>query len=942
MDQIENISASFEKVEASTHYMKEQLCKMKPISPKIEFQNCHIACARNGGMMAFVRMAKFLILETSNPIKDSVRVFFQDGSNEKRIKFKWNEENEIVLFDFTDDEQLYAIIADGTVYKFHIFNSTVIKKETCLTFQEDKIISAKLFEKGFVCLTEGGSFYLVKDFKNNLNPVLFFPKQELLPAKEPVQDYVFVPSSTSQSHCIELFFSLKGDGIHGLFKVKDEPDHKYGIKNPNTREVNGVYYAKNIREVLDGSWKPMTINSGRDEPDEFGQIKAIALSTNSKYISFYNSKGFAFCTNTEFDRQMDGVFTARFTIDSGDAKSKEEIAKMITFSEIQPQFMYCGDDAVCLAGGRHVLVAGNKTKTLVNKMLNKPPKSSQLGSVKSIHCIPECDGTRVLMNDGIYFISKVPSDVYDACYPFSETSSKKLIGAFKKANDKEASCDKDIREIENNLPEAVKSLQTASAFIWKKEAQILLLRAAQHGKNFVQKDTYNFEQFVEICKNIRIVNNLRESDKPRLITYKQYVNINPRKNIIKKLLKNHDFYLAYEISQYLDFNVKKVYEKYAIAEIKASTASSHSEETDDYLRIYKKIQNVENISYIKLAKKAFKYKKDHMGLKFLENEKSILTKIPQYLELKKWDTALELAFQTHDSNVLLTVFDKIINVESVDNFCEEVRKFKSAEPIVIEYLKKNLPDDLPSYLLKNNNFEELFFFYIEQFFKSPDLDKRYYYISQAKDTLTRSEKVKDSTFDYKFYRTYVKDLESSLIFKRELLEDEVIKQTDVSQFDNSVYDCYKAAIKNDKFGLVEIRNNKCFNMTPRKLNVLRINAYAEAKKIQEILAIANNPAEIKKANLTYLNFAEIFIELHEKERAADMIKRITEIDYFDYKIEMLKYIEKYADALDIVIKEKGIEDDKKTMLIREILMKNPDLRTKANELLNANGVNIKV
>ena len=58
---------------------------------------------------------------------------------------------------------------------------------------------------------------------------------------------------------------------------------------------------------------------------------------------------------------MDGVFTTRFTIDSGDAKSKEEIAKMISFSEIQPQFMYCGEDAVCLAGGRHVLIAGNKT-----------------------------------------------------------------------------------------------------------------------------------------------------------------------------------------------------------------------------------------------------------------------------------------------------------------------------------------------------------------------------------------------------------------------------------------------------------------------------------------------------------------------------------------------------------------------------------------------------
>ena len=41
---------------------------------------------------------------------------------------------------------------------------------------------------------------------------------------------------------------------------------------------------------------------------------------------------------------------------------------------------------------------------------------------------------------------------------------------------------------------------------------------------------------------------------------------------------------------------------------------------------------------------------------------------------------------------------------------------------------------------------------------------------------------------------------------------------------------------------------------------------------------------------------------------------ITDEDYFDYKVEMLKYIEKYSDALEVLISDKDCEN--KAMLVK--------------------------
>ena len=59
---------------------------------------------------------------------------------------------------------------------------------------------------------------------------------------------------------------------------------------------------------------------------------------------------------------------------------------------------------------------------------------------------------------------------------------------------------------------------------------------------------------------------------------------------------------------------------------------------------------------------------------------------------------------------------------------------------------------------------------------------------------------------------------------------------------------------------------------------------------------------------------------------------ITDEDYFDYKVEMLKYIEKYSDALEVIISDKDCEN--KAMLVNDILNRSPDLRKKVDELIN--------
>ena len=66
------------------------------------------------------------------------------------------------------------------------------------------------------------------------------------------------------------------------------------------------------------------------------------------------------------------------------------------------------------------------------------------------------------------------------------------------------------------------------------------MRCYNCNNGYLKSDDFNYDKFLETCKDIRVVNNLRtHSTMPRLITFNEYKNMDS-KDLIKKCLKNYN------------------------------------------------------------------------------------------------------------------------------------------------------------------------------------------------------------------------------------------------------------------------------------------------------------------------------------------------------------------------------------------------------------------
>ena len=638
--------------------------------------------------------------------------------------------------------------------------------------------------------------------------------------------------------------------------------------------------------------------------------------------------------------------------------SKNEIDELKTVINFKDgyQFLFCGEDAVALSGQRFIFIINENQNQNIYKIIQGHEMEAIQGTLFS-KCISEIDGLRYITNEGVFFISNMSKELYSICIPFSNSPSLKLLKAYLNNINKSSNSELAIREISNYLSSAINNLQIAAGNIFwvsdytesnnnnlsnlekynqeKKEAQLFVLEAAQYGKCYVKYENFNFDKFLEICKDIRIINNLRNHEtRPKFITFGEYKNIETD-DLINILMRNINFGMAFEVCRFLDYNENNVYIKYANYCIKRIKKNY---DTNEELRLYEKLQSklkkCKDLPYIKLAKKAFKYSKNALGLKFLENEKSSLIKIPQYIELKDWDTALNLAENRHDSNVIITVLDKLYKKESLNKFMDIVSLHPQSKFAVLEFLNKNSPEQIESYLKILKNPEELFYYYLEQYFQSPIISHRKKFIALAKENEKAITNAVNPNFEHKFYKNYLDNLEHNLTFKTDILnldkEKFIVTKPEETSFDISLYDTYKYGVKSEKYNWIETQN-KHFSFSTEGMSIMRCMTYGEMgllNAIDAFLKKSNN--NVKKLGLTYLNLAEIYFQFKGYDRAAENIKNINDPCYFEYKIEMLQLMEKYETALEVIIPDKNSINKKD--LVNDILRRNPNLRQKAEEL----------
>jgi len=975
IEEIENLANDFDTISPGNCFIKEKITNLYfPNKFKINFQDCHVAISKNGGLIAVCKKKNYYDIQKHSYVNNDVLVMQQNAKQLYTIPICWNPSKRwIVGFDFSENENLYGICNDGTIYKFDLLMKEAREQLTSEKFIQEKIYKVKFIEKGFIALTCYGVFYYVKDFKN-VFPKSMFQMKSMLEFSNDV-DFIPIPPQASKSGKMELLFSNeKGEGVIHVMEQPDKYDYNIlpiEINNKTELTIDHVLELKetelkpyikienedrneiiinndnNSNENKDNIINTSSNNNTNTKTNSksMGKIIAMAISPSYKQIAFYNNKGTAYVFSSKFDK---GRKETKFDINKDlTEEEQQELKSIINFDNKNFQFLFCGEDALALYGNKFVLIVDINKKTLVYKIIDE---ENQNIINKGIYakCISEVDGLRIGSNNGIYFISKVDKNLYKSCYPFENNSARKLLKAYFSDLMNDPDTSKKIKDLKKDLSDSIFILLNAAANIFwiedesdnrRKEAQMNLLKAAQLGKIFVDvEEEFNYDKFVEICKDLRIINNLRNcKESPIFITYKEYKSIN-WEELIKKILLQNNFNLAYQISKFLEYDTKKIYQKWACCKIKKlSKISTKKEQMKLYDDIIEDLNKIKNVSYIQLAKKAFKCKQSDLGMKFLENEKSILAKIPIYLKHNKLEKVLELSYETYDANVMAIALSQLVDYRGIEQeFIHKVRYIKNLKFAVVDFLKKNGGEIyIDKYLEDQSDYEELMFYELEKFFTSNKIDIKKKHLKLAKEYQKNLDK---TNVNNKFYLMYLTELSNSIKFKRDCMDSDrkIIPKSYIMPFDNSIYECYKFGVKDNKLDWIE-KQNKNFELNGKKMTLMRFRTLAENNKIELIEDIIKT-SSLKKLSITPKNMAEFYFEFKKYDLAAKYVKLITHSEYFDYKIEMLKYMEKYEDALEVAISSKNL--DKIPDIINDILNKKPDLQNLVKDLCTKYKVNL--
>ena len=167
--------------------------------------------------------------------------------------------------------------------------------------------------------------------------------------------------------------------------------------------------------------------------------------------------------------------------------------------------------------------------------------------------------------------------------------------------------------------------------------------------------------------------------------------------------------------------------------------------------------------------------------------------------------------------------------------------------------------------------------------------------------------------------------------------------SDDTSFDISIYDTYKICLKDKKnYSIVKSKNSD-FDLSSEGISMIRFYSLAENgdfDSIDEILK--NNYNNVKKYNLSFLNMAEIFLKFNEYDKAVKVIKFLIEPFYIPYKLDMMKYMNKYEDAMEIVITDKNIDINYMNHILKELIFIKPNLLQTAIELASKYKIPIKL
>ena len=922
---------------SENYYIVDKMTKNSYVQAnKLNFKYLFVTICKNGGLIAMCKTPDYFISK-DNPLNKHLIVMHQDSGTVYKI---WNSDlftkRKLVGLEFNDKEQLYAFCDDGEIFKVDILRKQVIQLPlNYIQLQDEKILKVKPFEKGFIILTGAGTIFYLKDLKNKEESLEFMVSlRDNLKIKEFQDcDFLAIPSEQTEKDSDEEILVMKPnqEGVYLIKKIKSSGSQfmvKSRKQDYSDMKLNVLFLNSSNIEKFDTKLHQIDNEDLENQLNEnlrIGPISGFAISNSKKKIALYVSKKksvYMFSSNIPSKGRLNfKKYQFKFEFDEFEPEDNiKEKNKILNFNN--KELVFLNDDCVAICGGRWVVMINEKGDTLIEEICNEKDKNDISKTDDYVYCksVSEVDGFRLLTKEEVSLFRKLPEDLKPVYNHFNTTPAKILLSSYEKYLAKDPFSNDELREIKDNLSDSIFCLAKAAGYLYwvekeqdthaKKELQTYFLKAANYGKCIFGKAEFNFDRFNNLLMDLRIINALRNYEKQsRFLTLEEYKCLvsDSSDGILKKTMRQLNFKLAFEIAKFMGLPERDVYLKYAIKKIQKIEIEDSKEADEVYSELIPMLNKLENISYIDIAKKCFKYKKFKLGKKFLENEKSSLVKIPQYLELKDWNKAIKLAIESNDINAITVVLDNVYKVEQEtakikddavnDQFVFYLAQYPNIKIQVINYLKKNNKlKTLQAYLIEIKDTEELFYFTVENFFQSKTKNEREEILKQLK-----SYKFEKSD-NKKFFENYISDLESSLKFKKECLEKGIYTKNDTTNFDNSIFDCFEKAIPTE-FDWVLKQNHNYFKLSNRKITILRFKQLFKSKKIDEIENIINKEG-IKKLDISYVKIAKMFFDNGNRDKALEYAQKENNELLVEEKVDILIKLEKYIEAAEAALKIK--------------------------------------
>ena len=493
--------------------------------------------------------------------------------------------------------------------------------------------------------------------------------------------------------------------------------------------------------------------------------------------------------------------------------------------------------------------------------------------------------------------------------------------------------------------------------------------ACKYGKLFIKdQETFDCDQFVETCRFLRVLNNIRNVNIGMPLTYTQFEVLTPE-IVVQRLINRKKHLLAIKISKYLNLNycVNQALEHWSICKIESTARNVGDNVLVDMIRnkvvlfsndfSYAKIARCAQKRSVDLAKLLLDYeprskiqinsliefeqyivalKKSLISLDIDLINQTLIELISKYYDNKMWFKLFEIIYANNSKNnnnnrrqqseddtdspyntvmnnmLIQTFIDLLMNEdENNDHYKRLLKKFLTTnndEFVSQQYQQQNMA------LLARNNLKNSLITLKTGNLGLGDVSDE----NEQDDSKKMMQYLESSTKNYeklrnKFNVQMCSDLKRMIIFQKEFDKKMLISGGDqaISTLGLPINDTISIMLEMGEDKYAERIKKELFIPEKRWWFIL-INTYIEQKQYEKLCQYIDKNSSARRPPPTgYLPIIEAFLDIDDggqnkisKEYAKKYILKLQDIDE---KLEWLCQLKFWNDAVDVAVDDKDFD-----------------------------------